>query len=168
MGEVKKSKLLKSDAGILNNQDACIVLVKTEWNTIIVDELERGCIDSLKKNGISRIISLVVPGAVEIPFAIRAHWRNAKKSKQADAFIALGCVIRGDTPHFEYVSQSVTSGIMLLNAEMPVPTIFGVLTVDTEEQAKQRIGGIHGHKGEEAAITALKMIALNQSLQHKK
>lgn len=81
------------------------------------------------------------------------------------AFIALGCVIRGDTPHFDYVCKAVTDGILQLNLLLPVPTVFGILTVDNQQQANERIGGKHGHKGEEAAITALKMIALQNSLK---
>ena len=109
---------------------------------------------------------VVIPrDAVEIPFAINQSWAN---DNTATAFIALGCVIRGDTPHFEYVCQSVTQGITSLNLSLQVPVIFGVLTVDNENQAKERIGGIHGHKGEEAAITALKMIQLNQQLKDSK
>ncbi len=69
-------------------------------------------------------------------------------------------MVRGDTPHFDYVCKAVTDGVVQLNLTLPVPTIFGVLTVDNEEQAKERIGGKHGHKGEEAAITAIKMITL--------
>ena len=79
--------------------------------------------------------------------------------------IALGCVIKGDTPHFDYVCQSVTSGVSELNLQLPVPTIFAVLTVNDEKQAKERIGGAHGHKGNEAAVTALKMISLQRSIQ---
>jgi len=104
---------------------------------------------------------ITVPGAFEIPFAIKAYQENAKQ--KADAFIALGTVIRGDTPHFDYVCKAVTDGVVSLNMLLDVPTVFGILTVDTEQQAIERIGGIHGHKGEEAAITALKMIKLNQS-----
>ena len=76
-----------------------------------------------------------------------------------------GCVIKGDTPHFDYVCQLVTDGIGQLNLSLPVPTIFGVLTVNIEEQAMERIGGKHGHKGEEAALTALKMISLVESFK---
>jgi 6,7-dimethyl-8-ribityllumazine synthase len=72
-------------------------------------------------------------------------------------------VIKGDTPHFEYVCRAATDGIVQLNLQLPIPTIFGVLTVNTQEQAEERIGGKHGHKGEEAAATAIKMIALSQS-----
>jgi 6,7-dimethyl-8-ribityllumazine synthase len=75
----------------------------------------------------------------------------------------LGCVIKGDTPHFDYVCAGVTQGIMQLNTTLPVPTIFAVLTVDNEEQAKERMGGKHGHKGEEAAAAAIKMMALVDS-----
>jgi 6,7-dimethyl-8-ribityllumazine synthase len=82
------------------------------------------------------------------------------KDDKPHVFIALACVIRGDTPHFEYVCQSVTHGITTLNLQLPVPTIFGVLTVNNQQQADERLGGIHGHKGEEAGITALKMIGL--------
>jgi 6,7-dimethyl-8-ribityllumazine synthase len=70
-------------------------------------------------------------------------------------------VLRGDTPHFEYICRAVTDGILQLNLSLPIPTIFGVLTVDNEQQALERIGGSHGHKGEEAAITALKMISIS-------
>ena len=118
-------------------------------------------LSKLKETGIKKIITVTVPGAVEIPFAIKNYWEHSKgkKKKRPDAFIALGCVIRGGTPHFEYVCQAVTEGVVQLNLLLPVPTIFGVLTVDNEEQAKERIGGAHGHKGEEAAMTAIKMIS---------
>ena len=74
-------------------------------------------------------------------------------------------MVRGDTPHFDYVCKAVTDGVVQLNLSLPVPTIFGVLTVNNDEQAKERTGGKHGHKGEEAAITALKMISLQQSFK---
>lgn len=161
MAEVSNSNLFNTGTGILQ-MDACIVLVKTEWNAGIVDELEAGCRKELEKHGVRKIISLTVPGAVEIPFAVRNHWGQSGKKKKASAYIALGTVIRGDTPHFDYVCQAVTQGVMHLNLLLPVPTIFGVLTVNNEEQARERIGGKHGHKGEEAAITALKMIKLTR------
>jgi 6,7-dimethyl-8-ribityllumazine synthase len=165
MADVNKSNL-KNKTGILS-KDACIVVVKTEWNAMIVDELEKGCLSKLRELGAKKIISLTVPGAVEIPFAIKSYWEHQKKKKAADAFIALGCVIRGGTPHFEYVCKLVTEGIGQLNLLLNSPTIFGVLTVDTEDQAKERIGGKHGHKGEEAAITALKMIELKKQFEYR-
>jgi 6,7-dimethyl-8-ribityllumazine synthase len=165
MADITNSKLLHTDTGIPDVEDACIVLVKTEWNAAITDELERGCIVELQKRNIRKIILLTVPGAVEIPFAIKRYWETATKKKRPDAFIAFGCVVRGDTPHFDYVCKAVTDGIVLLNQALPVPTIFGVLTVDNDEQARERVGGKHGHKGVEAAVTALKMISLNNSFK---
>jgi 6,7-dimethyl-8-ribityllumazine synthase len=138
-------------------------LVKTEWNAAITDQLEIGCIAELEKQQVKKIIVITVPGAVEIPFAIRSYWNKVAKKQRPDAFIALGCVIKGDTPHFDYVCRAVTDGVLHLNLSLPVPVIFGVLTVNDEQQAVERIGGVHGHKGEEAAITALKMIALNSN-----
>ena len=164
MADVSNSKLLQTDTGILN-KDACIVLVKTEWNAAIVDQLERGAITTLEKQSVKKVVVITVPGAFEIPFAIKNYWNNSGKKNKPDAFIALGCVIKGDTPHFDYVCKAVTDGVVQLNLLLPVPTIFGVLTVDNEQQAIERIGGKHGHKGEEAAITALKMIALDNSLK---
>jgi len=164
MSDINNSKLFQNGEGIQKIKDALVVLIKTEWNNTIVDELERGCLYLFQQKGI-RTITVVVPGAVEIPFAINHYWTTAKRKNKPDAFIAFGCVIRGGTPHFEYVCQSVTAGITTLNTQLPVPTIFGILTVDTEEQAHDRIGGIHGHKGEEAAVTAAKMILLSRQLK---
>ena len=159
MAEISNSKLLQS-TGILNSQDACVVIVRTEWNENIVNALEDGCRKKLVEYAVKNIKVINVPGAFEIPFAIKNYWERNKKSKKnkPDVFIALGCVLRGDTPHFDYVCKAVTDGVVQLNLMLPVPTIFGVLTVDNQQQADERIGGKHGHKGEEAAITALKMI----------
>ena len=144
-------------------KNATVVVLRTEWNAEIVDELFDGCINILGKEKI-QLREILVPGAFEIPFAIKKYWQESGKLKP-DAFIALGCIIRGDTPHFEYVCKAVTEGVLSLNLQLPVPTIFGVLTVDHIDQAKERIGGIYGHKGEEAASAALKMIAFTRSLQ---
>lgn len=161
MADVANSKLLQQIEGVQNIKDALVVLVKTEWNSEIVDELENGCKRIFEQYRVD-YLTVIVPGAVEIPFAIQQCWSN---NNAPTAFIALGCIVRGGTPHFDYVCQSVTHGVTELNLSMQVPVIFGVLTVDTMEQAKERIGGIHGHKGEEAAITALKMMVLNQFLK---
>ncbi|MGB8192183.1 MAG: 6,7-dimethyl-8-ribityllumazine synthase [Chitinophagaceae bacterium] len=167
MAEVNNSKLLDIDAGILP-KDACIVIVKTEWNAVIVDELESGCRKKLEELGVQQISTLTVPGSFEIPFCIQSYW-DAKKylDDKPCAFIALACVVRGDTPHFDYVCRAVTDGVLQLNLTLPVPVIFGVLTVDNEKQAKERIGGKHGHKGEEAALTALKMVGLTKTFRKK-
>lgn len=168
MADVSNSKLLQIDAGILS-RDACIVIVRTEWNASVIDKLEEGCRKVLEASEVKHIHVLNVPGAFEIPFAIKNYWEKFQyKDDRPCAFIALGCVIRGDTPHFEYVCRGVTDGIMQLNLTLPVPTIFGILTVDDQLQADERTGGRHGHKGEEAAITALKMIALAKKDAHKK
>jgi 6,7-dimethyl-8-ribityllumazine synthase len=165
MAEVTNSKLLNTEAGILQ-KDACVVIVRTEWNATVVDALEKGCVAKLQEGGLTNIQVLNVPGAFEIPFAIKKYWEQYKyKDDRPQAFIALGCVLRGDTPHFEYVCRGVTDGVMQLNLSLPVPVIFGVLTVDTQQQADERIGGRHGHKGEEAAVTALKMISFVHSLK---
>jgi 6,7-dimethyl-8-ribityllumazine synthase len=161
MAEISNSNLLQKGAGILNIQDACIVIVRTEWNAAIVDELENGCRKALAEADVASFKVITVPGAFEIPFGIKAYWEAHKyKDDKPKIFIALGCVLRGDTPHFDYVCKAVTDGVVQLNLSLPAPVIFGVLTVDNQQQADERIGGKHGHKGEEAAITALKMLAL--------
>jgi 6,7-dimethyl-8-ribityllumazine synthase len=165
MAEVTNSKLLNTEAGILQ-KDACVVIVRTEWNAAIVDELEKGCLAKLQEAEVKNVCVINVPGAFEIPFAIKKYWESFKyRDDRPQAFIALGCVLRGDTPHFDYVCKGVTDGVMHLNLSLPVPVIFGILTVDNQQQADERIGGKHGHKGEEAAITALKMISFVDSLK---
>ena len=148
--------------GIPQLKEAFVIIVKTEWNKHIVDKLEKGAIQILKQQNIA-YKTLIVPGAVEMPFAVKAY--SESKQQKADAFIVLGTVIRGDTPHFDYVCKSVTDGVLSLNMLLDVPTIFGVLTVNDEQQALERVGGMHGNKGEEAAVTAIKMIALNRKLK---
>jgi 6,7-dimethyl-8-ribityllumazine synthase len=167
MAEIGNSTLLDQGTGIPGPGDALVVIVRTEWNAGIVDELERGCILALQAGSVKEIQVVKVPGAIEIPFMIARYWDAKKDTPRAPlAFIALASVIRGDTPHFDYVCQAVTEGVGRLNLSLPVPVIFGVLTVDNEQQARERIGGKHGHKGEEAAITAMKMIRLMQSLKN--
>jgi 6,7-dimethyl-8-ribityllumazine synthase len=166
MADSSNSKLFDNNTGILP-KDACVVIVRTEWNAAIVDKLEEGCRKVLDREGIKTKL-VTVPGAVEIPFGIKSYWEAARYwDYRPHAFIALGCVLRGDTPHFDYVCKAVTDGILQLNLSLPVPSIFGVLTVDNQQQADERIGGKHGHKGEEAAITALKMIALQHGFKKR-
>lgn len=148
------------NTGILP-KDACIVIVHTQWNPVIVSGLMDGCVTTLRENGFLNYKIVQVPGAFEIPFSIKSIWENhSNKFEKPQCFIALGCVLRGETPHFDYISKAVTDGIMMLNMTLPVPTVFGVLTVDNQQQAEDRIGGAHGHKGKEAALTALKMMEL--------
>ena len=166
MAEISNSKLMQDDAAILEMHNSCIVIVRTEWNARIVDELEKGCQKKLTAHGVKDIRIINVPGAFEISFGIKTYWElNKYRDIRPDAFIALACVMQGDTPHFDYVCKAVTDGVLQLNLTLPVPVIFGVLTVDNEQQAEDRIGGKHGHKGEEAAVTALKMISLMHSFR---
>jgi 6,7-dimethyl-8-ribityllumazine synthase len=167
MAEVSNSNLYQLNAGTHDFSGACVVLVRTEWNAAIVDELEKGCRKKLDEFSVKNIVTVTVPGAVEIPFAVKAYWENKSGNinTRPHAFITLGCVIKGDTPHFEYVCKAVVDGVTQLNLMLDVPTVFGVLTVENQQQAIERIGGRHGHKGEECAITALAMIALNLSLK---
>lgn len=157
------SSNLYNTAGIQLIQDACVVIVRTEWNAETIDKLEAGCLKVLNEHKVKHT-TVTVPGAFEIPFGVKSYWEAFKyKDDKPCAFIALGCVLRGDTPHFDYVCKAVTDGVVQLNLNLPVPTIFGVLTVDNQQQIDERTGGIHGNKGEEAAITALKMISLKNS-----
>lgn len=157
------SSNLYSTAGIQVPPGACVVIVRTEWNAESIDKLEAGCIRILQEYGLQHKV-VTVPGAFEIAYGIKTYWDIYKHDEKPAAFVALGCVLRGDTPHFDYVCKAVTDGIVQLNLDLPVPTIFGILTVDTQEQIDERTGGKHGHKGEEAAITAIKMIALKADL----
>jgi len=157
---ITEDNLFDIDAGILQ-KDAFIIIVRTLWNGSIVDKLEAGCIKILDQYQMKNYQVITVPGALEIPFAIKSFWDNSKLQKPK-AFIALGCVLRGDTPHFDYVCRGVTDGVVNLNLILPVPTIFGVLTVDNQQQADDRTGGLYGNKGEVSAISALKMITIQQ------
>ena len=151
--------------GIRLPKDACVVIVRTEWNAHIVDLLEAGCIEVLKKHEVHYKV-ITVPGAFELVFGIKHYWDNHKyKDDKPHAFVALGCVLKGDTPHFEYVCNAVTDGILQLNLSLPIPTVFGVLTVNNQEQADERTGGKHGNKGAESTATALKMISLAASFK---
>ena len=101
-----------------------------------------------------------VPGTFELTFGAQKLVHSIKKY---DAVIALGCVIQGETRHFDFICQGVTQGITDLNCKYDLPVIYGVLTTDNQQQALDRAGGIHGNKGDEAAVTALKMIAFNRA-----
>lgn len=143
------------DATLMN-----VGLVVAEWNMDITSNLLNGAIETLTKNGVSLDHLFVewVPGSFELIYG--AKWMA--ENRPVDAVIVLGCVVRGDTPHFEYVCSGVTQGIAQLNLSHDIPFIFGLLTNDTMQQSIDRAGGIHGNKGDEAAVTAIKMIALNK------
>lgn len=156
MAQSQDSSSLLDTSALDNLADARIAIVHTEWNDAIVKEQIAGANRIFEKHGVTRVDYLVVPGSVELTFACKQAGRFA------DAIIAFGAVIRGGTPHFDYVCKSVTEGLTQLNLELDSPVIFGVLTLDNEAQAWERLGGAHGHKGEEAAIAALKMIQLKR------
>lgn len=150
-------------------KDARVAIVSTEWNDKIVAAQLEGAHRILSQTGARVTREYVVPGCFEIPFAcnqIAEH--NFLKADGPEAIIAFGAVIRGGTPHFEYVCQAVTDGISALNIRLKIPVIFGVLTLNTDAEAWERLGGTHGHKGEEAAIAALKMIQLNRNISEGK
>lgn len=131
-------------------------IVQAEWNSHITGALTRGALDLFRREGFadSDIEVFTVPGAVELTFAAS----QLIETGDYDVVIVFGCVIRGGTPHFDYVCQSVTQGITSLNADCDIPVIFGVLTVDTEQDAIDRAGGSLGNKGTEAAEAAIKMV----------
>ena len=163
---VSDNNLFNIDTGILQ-KDALIIIVRTRWNSQVVDKLEAGCTGMLDRYQMKNYQVVLVPGAFEIPFAIKSFWDTSKLQKPK-VFIALGCVLRGDTPHFDYVCKGVTDGIMQLNLALPSPTIFAVLTVDNQQQADDRTGGRYGNKGEEAAVTAMQMLTLQQDFYSRK
>jgi 6,7-dimethyl-8-ribityllumazine synthase len=136
-----------------------IGIVVSQWNNKITDGLYNGAITTLIESGISEnnIEKIEVPGSFELIFGAKILSR-----KDVDAIICLGSVIQGETKHFDYVCQAVSNGIKDLNISLDIPVIFGVLTDNTMEQALNRSGGKHGNKGVEAAVTAIKMVHLNQ------
>jgi len=133
-----------------------IAIVISEWNKEITDSLYEGAYNSLKENGIQKknIITVHVPGSFELSLGAQ---KMAKK-KNIDAVICLGCVIQGETRHFEFICQSVAQGLKDVALKFDKPVVFGVLTSDTYQQALDRAGGKYGNKGDEAAITAIKML----------
>ncbi|MDR0560494.1 MAG: 6,7-dimethyl-8-ribityllumazine synthase [Prevotellaceae bacterium] len=132
-----------------------IAIAVSRWNSEITDALLQGAVDELKKNAVLEqdITVETVPGCFELAFAAN----YLIKRKNPSAVICLGCVIRGETPHFDYVCQAATQGILQTGLQTEIPVIFGVLTVDTLQQAQDRAGGKYGNKGVEAAIAALEM-----------
>ncbi len=142
-----------------------VAIVATEWNEKIVAAQISGAVAIANKMQAFITHQLYVPGSFELPYACNRLYEETKgRSDAPQAIIAFGAVIKGGTPHFDYVCKAVTEGIVQLNIQLPIPIIFGVLTLDTEIQAWERLGGTHGHKGEEAMITALKMIKFNREL----
>lgn len=139
-----------------------IGIVVSEWNRDITDSLLQGAVDTLLRQHADKdhITIKHVPGS----FELTSGAKMLANTGRFHGIICIGCIIRGETPHFDYISSSVTQGITLLNAQYHIPFIFGVLTVNTLQQAKDRAGGKYGNKGDEAAITAIRMISLQKDI----
>jgi len=150
--------------GYLTAESAKFCLVSSRFNSFIVEQLEAGAIDALIRHGANRAdITLVkAPGAFELPMVVQ----RVAASKKFDAIIALGAVIRGGTPHFEYVAGECVKGIAQTALHYDIPVSFGVLTVDSIEQAIERAGTKAGNKGAEAALSAIEMVNLFKNLQN--
>lgn len=144
-------------------QNMRVAIVRAQWNSHITERLAAGALKVLKDNGVADndIGIFEVPGAVELTFAAS----QLIESGLFDVIIVFGCVVRGGTPHFDYVCQCVTQGITYLNSDCDIPVIFGVLTVDNEQDALDRAGGPHGDKGAEAAEAAIRMHHFNVTVR---
>ena len=149
--------------GSLTPNDGRYAIIVGRWNAFVVESLLEGAVDSLMRHGVSdeQITIIRAPGAFEIPLIAK----KAAESNKFDAVIALGAVIRGGTPHFEYVAGECVSGLTSTSLSTGIPITFGVLTVDTIEQAIERSGTKAGNKGEEAAMTAFEMVSLLQAME---
>ena len=134
-----------------------VAVVYAEWNSEITYALRDGAINTLIANGVKSddIETFSVPGSFELIYGAS----RLVKSEKYDAVIAIGCVIRGDTPHFDYICEGVTAGLSQLNVTGDTPVIFGLITTNNQEQAQERSGGRLGNKGDECAVTALHMMA---------
>ena len=153
---------IKTIEGTFTSGKGNYSIVVGRWNSFVVEPLLKGALDTLRRHGVSekQITIVRAPGAFEIPLVCK---KVAAKGN-VDAIIALGAVIRGGTPHFEYVAGECTKGIAMVSMEYDIPVSFGVLTVDTIEQAIERSGSKAGNKGEEAAMSALEMVSLMSAL----
>lgn len=140
-----------------------IAVVSTRWNDFIVERLVAGAMDAARRHGVDegKIDHAVAPGAFEVPFVAR----KLAATGRYDAIVALGCVIRGATAHFDYVAGEAAKGIASVAHETGVPVAFGVLTVDTMEQAIERAGTKGGNKGAEAMLVAIEMANLSRAIE---
>ena len=145
--------LSETKGEIPSGKNRKFVICVSEWNGEITSVLLSAAEETLEKHGAQTIIVSAVPGCFELPLAAQKMIERHKP----DAVICLGCVIRGETPHFDYVCQAAAQGISEVGLKTGIPVVFGVLTVNTVEQARDRAGGKYGNKGVEAAYTALKM-----------
>jgi 6,7-dimethyl-8-ribityllumazine synthase len=161
LSSVAKNLSSHEGTGVPDAGDFCFGIVYSEWNSAITLSLKRAAEKTLIRYGASKknIIVRPVPGSYELPLAAQFM----AESTSVDAIICLGCVIQGETRHFDFICSAVSDGIMQLNLKFGIPFVFGVLTTQDMKHAKDRAGGKHGNKGVEAAITAIKMAALKKS-----
>ena len=152
-----------SHTTIPNGNTYKIAIVVAEWNAKITGALYSGALNTLLKHGVNEenIITAAVPGSFELTAAAEIL---LTRQSNLDAVICLGCVIQGDTKHFDFICDAVANGITNVGIKHSKPVIFGVLTTNNEEQALDRAGGKHGNKGDEAAITALKMVEFARTI----
>lgn len=155
--------MIKTYQGKLDGKDFKFSIVVSRFNSFITEKLLDGAIDCLARHNVKEedIKVYWVPGAFEIPLVAK----KLAQSKSSDAVICLGCVIRGETPHFDYVASEVSKGIAQVSLETGVPVIFGVLTTDTIEQAIERAGTKAGNKGFDAAMTAIELVNLYRTIE---
>ena len=156
MASTNKNLSTFSDTNLTDISHKKFGIVVSEWNSEITEALYSGAVETLLQNGAMKdnIIRKTVPGSFEL--TLGAQW--FAKDSEIDAVICLGCVIQGETPHFDYICQAVANGITNVGLKYDKPVIFGVLTTLDHQQALERAGGKHGNKGDEGAATAIKML----------
>src|SRR5690606_18191900 len=156
MASSSKNLSQHSEKNIQDISNKKFALIVSEWNEEVTEALYSGAVETLLKNGANKdlIIRKNVPGSFELSLA--AQWMAEKE--EIDAVICIGCVIQGETKHFDFICDAVAHGLTQVALKYNKPVIFGVLTPNTHQQALDRAGGIHGNKGDEAAITAVKML----------
>lgn len=139
-------------------------IIVSEWNAEITDALYQGAYNTLINNGANaqNIVTFPVPGSFELSSAADILLKN----RNVDAVICLGCVIQGETRHFDFICSAVANGITNVALKYNKPVVFGVLTTNTMQQAIERAGGIHGNKGDEAAVTAIKMVRFSETINN--
>jgi 6,7-dimethyl-8-ribityllumazine synthase len=158
MSSANKNLSEFNTAGLPNVNQKRFVIIVAEWNEEVTEALFEGAYKTLVENGVKaeNIVRANVPGSYELSFASQVFAQKA----DIDAVIAIGCVIQGETKHNDYINHAVAQGLTNVSLKYNKPVIFGVLTPNNQQQAIDRAGGIHGNKGDEAAITAIKMLGL--------
>ena len=163
MASALKNLSTYDESNLASAENMKFGIVVADWNTKITHALYEGCYDTLIKHGAQEehLQTVQVPGTFELPVAAKILLQN----KKLDAVICIGCVIKGETNHNEYINNAVSIGLTNLGIVSGIPCIFGVLTPNDEQQAIDRAGGKYGNKGVEAAVTAIRMAAIKQNLK---